>query len=330
MRGALSILSMKRVGWAIVLGTMLSAIFVGAQEAGSLDFASRPGPFLLSAGLYAAYCGFNAFGWALILRSFGYPITAAAAVPLWIRCEALRWLPGSVWNFGARAVEVRKLGVPQSIAAASMTFELMFSVASKVLFAVWGGFLFANQLHATPRVDIVVGTVVGVALLMAIVLRNKLDLAGRQYAAIKSACATAFTRKRLRDNLSLFAYYLCTGLLQGIALKFLVVAITGNGNVSTMVLVSANAAAWLAGFFALFAPGGIVVREAALATALATWLPPAECVSIALCWRLLQTIIEVVLVTLTVWQAADTSVSSQIATGIRNAAKWLSPEPKAR
>jgi uncharacterized membrane protein YbhN (UPF0104 family) len=149
-----------------------------------------------------------------------------------------------------------------------------------------------------------VGIAIGVGLAAGLILVSITFAFGKtrsafraRWAQIKPSLRAVFERSRWRENTALLLYYLCIGLLHGVALKCLVLALIGSHDVSTMSLVVANAAAWLVGFFAIFAPGGLVVREAALATALTAWFTPAESVSIAVSWRIMQIIVELVLLT---------------------------------
>ena len=59
-------------------------------------------------------------------------------------------------------------------------------------------------------------------------------------------------------------------------------------------MIAATALAWLIGFFAFFSPGGILVREAALAMLLLPWMPYEVGFSLAILSRFAQLIAEVV------------------------------------
>jgi len=70
-------------------------------------------------------------------------------------------------------------------------------------------------------------------------------------------------------------------------------AVTPESNVPLLAVIGANAAAWLIGFFAIMAPGGLVVREGAMATLLVAWLPAEQAIAAAIIWRFLQIAVEV-------------------------------------
>ncbi len=299
----------KLIGPTVALAMMLCAIWVGAQQTGLQVMFGRPWPLLAGIGLYALYCILNANAWLLVLKSLGYLIPAATGIPLWIRCESFRWLPGNVWNFGARSVETAQLGVPSSVGAVSMTCELGFSVISRLILAGYGGMLLADRLHTVltqwSSHAGLVGLGCGVALLtlaIMVVVRNKNRAVKAHWDNLTSIAKSVLDGERWKQNFRLLLYYVGIGCLHGLALKCLVVSLTGNHEVPLVGLISANAAAWLVGFFAIFAPGGLIVREAALATALSAWFSPTECLSIAISWRVVQTIVEFLLLACVLWQ----------------------------
>jgi uncharacterized membrane protein YbhN (UPF0104 family) len=64
--------------------------------------------------------------------------------------------------------------------------------------------------------------------------------------------------------------------------------------VSPAAAIGANAAGWLAGFFAIGVPGGIGVREAGAALLLSPIMPWQEAALAAALWRVLQIVAELV------------------------------------
>jgi hypothetical protein len=117
---------------------------------------------------------------------------------------------------------------------------------------------------------------------------------------IRSRLAGLFDRLReLRrtgidgpDLFKSFLFYIAMGLLNGATLVVIVRSFPEGTDCPIWAVIAANAVAWLVGFFALFAPGGLIVREACLASLLAPWMTPGHAITIALAWRLIQIIAE--------------------------------------
>jgi uncharacterized membrane protein YbhN (UPF0104 family) len=73
-----------------------------------------------------------------------------------------------------------------------------------------------------------------------------------------------------------------------------------------VAVLSAMSIAWLCGFLAVFAPGGLMVREAAFAAMLLPWMAPTEALSVAVVARLAQFVAEAVT---TLWVLAERAIA---------------------
>jgi hypothetical protein len=262
----------------------------------------------LAAVLYALFCLANAGGWWLILVAWAQQVPARDAICLWIRCESLRWLPGSIWNFGARAVDVARREVPHAICGASMILELLFAVGSRVVLVFAAGLgsdpqglSWLTQLFSSHGAVLAggVGLLAAITAVMAIASGRRTSQLWPQLAA---ACAAVPRAPRLRITWAVIAgYYLATSVVQGLSFLCVVRGIHPDCAARSLALIVINSVAWLAGFFAVFAPGGLVVREACLAAALTKWCSPAESITIAVAWRVLQIVVEAIALVIVVW-----------------------------
>jgi uncharacterized membrane protein YbhN (UPF0104 family) len=240
----------------------------------------------------------NAFGWVLVLRSLGQPIRAWQGVRLWLVSETLRWLPGSVWSFFSRVAQAKLAGVPAATASLSLPLELLLTIAAWGLAAV-GGLGFSGAagvvLARLPGVWValfVVGLAVSIGSALAIGrflpatrLARKLRGLGEGLEALREA--------RPRPSLLAGTLVLFTALclLNGAAF-FAVLRSVCDAPPPLLAAVGINAAGWLMGFFAFFAPAGLGVREGGMAGMLAPLMPIDAAVVGVLLWRLLQVLVE--------------------------------------
>lgn len=251
----------------------------------------------LSIALVAAlgYRIANAHGWNLSLKSLGQTRPSRETLRIWLTSEACRWLPGSVWGYGSRAYQANKAGVPLVTASASLFLEIALTVLAWVTIAAVG---FALQPEAFLQVvDWNIVRIVGIAGAIFGVFVGVTAFASK---SIKGWVANRFERvakqvqslRQLKPNarqaFSTWAYYVGMCTLNGIAFCFVLNAVTADCSVPWIVVIAANAVAWLVGFFALFAPGGLVVREGTLALILAPWMPAEQAIAAAIVWRLVQ------------------------------------------
>jgi hypothetical protein len=91
----------------------------------------------------------------------------------------------------------------------------------------------------------------------------------------------------------LLLYFICW-LAYGTSGVFLIEALGFGPVVSVVDVVATFVAAWMIGFLSFVTPGGIGVREAALALLLGATLPTPEAITVALLARLSWTLVEMI------------------------------------
>jgi hypothetical protein len=264
--------------------------------------ALAAGPLALGLVLCLVYRVVNAYGWALVSRALGQPMKGTTGVRIWLMSEAFRWLPGSGWAYGSRAVLASRRGVPAATAAASVLLELLLTVAAWGLVAQVGWDAFrdpARRLAAVAPPALVIGCVV---LMMAAVpagwalASRSPGFAGRLGGLRGRFRALRQIRPDYRSLAVAFIFYVLMCFMNGFVFETVLLASPGGARCPLRAAIAANALAWLVGFFAFMAPGGLVVREGCLATLLAAWIPVEQAVVVALAWRSLQIAAEVLCV----------------------------------
>ncbi len=262
--------------------------------------AMAVGPILIAFVLCVFHRIVNAHGWTMVLRGQGQTMSTSQGARIWLASEACRWLPGSVWSYGSRAVLATKAGVPPAIAAASLMWELILTILAWMIVAAVGVLCWQgptpeallrglNSFAGHPWLSTLV--LLGVALALgAFALKS----ASRRIARLATALKN-FGRfgMRIRSFLCVLGFYLTMVLLNGATLLQVVHAEPVGFRCPFSVVVTANSIGWLAGLFALFAPGGLVVREASIVVLLSGWLPTEQALTVALAWRGLQIAAEI-------------------------------------
>jgi len=287
---ALGVLSV--IGMGAVLRTIFQSIDLGIDRIAKV-------PLVVSLGLCLVSRVINAYGWSLSVRALGQRIGGGAGIRIWLLSESCRWIPGSVWGVGSRAVLAVRHGVAPAIAGASVVLEVLLSVAGWVLVALSGWFFLPglDVLRMTPRMTLATGgigllAIFGVPLGWAWLAR---DSGGQALFAKFRGRAEMLSRVR-PDGFALtvaLAFSTAMVLLNGLVFAAVLAAMPGGSACPITAAVAANAIAWLAGFFAIFAPGGLIVREGCLAALLTAWIPLPQAVVTTLVWRAVQIISEI-------------------------------------
>ncbi len=285
----LGIAAMMARGLATHGGTMVEA--AGRMSLGALG---------VSLILSLAYRAINASGWGLVLGALGEPVEPVAGARIWLASEACRWLPGSVWAFGSRALLATRRGLHGPTVAASVVLELAITVASWAILAALGWIL--GDFRPPPAPQWLVGlatparlaVAAGVALAGLVVVFRCGPFRRKLRGLLDRLDALRASHLRPRRLIAPFAFFAAMAVFNGLALAPIVWSVPGGPTCPLVTILAANAAAWLAGFFAIFAPGGLVVREACLAALLAPWIGAETAIAVALAWRLVQVVAEIV------------------------------------
>ncbi len=237
----------------------------------------------------------NAHGWSYVLDALGQKLKPTIALRIWLTSEACRWLPGSVWSYGSRTLQARRQGISAMAAGSSLLLELLLTVFAWCVVAAIGMYVyreaFASQLDKIPDhvvrltgqiLLILALAVVGMSRAFHISLSAKFEMLQHQLYTLTAM------RPNKRSAFVALAYYVAMCFLHGIAFKVILDAAVPHSDVPLLAACTANGVSWLIGFFAILAPGGLVVRESVLAAMLATWMPGDHALAAAIIWRLVQ------------------------------------------
>jgi uncharacterized membrane protein YbhN (UPF0104 family) len=194
--------------------------------------------------------------WRRILVGWNAHLPFGVAARIWFVSNLGKYLPGKVWSIAAMSVMAREHGVSPVAAAGSSVLIQIVTVATGIVLVIFTGISAVDQ----PAVAIVIGVVLVVGLALLPVLLPRLaaiaaNLTGKtiEVAPLKGS---VLWLSIVRSLVSWIAY--------GIAFQLFVVGILGKSSGATLSYIAVYAASYIIGFLALFAPGGVVVRESAL------------------------------------------------------------------
>lgn len=269
------------------------------------------------------YRAINPYGWALVLSGLGYKTNTSQSIRIWLLSESRRWLPGGVWSYASRAVQAGKMGVPIAVASASMLVELLITMAAAVVVSAIGLLLYYQQFSDSLRQLLVEKTggnllpIIAGALLAVSAVGILGFLARRKIVSKFRGLAERFTGLRgvslnRSKLLTALGYMSVMAVLNGCVNLMLLPTVDSSSAVPVLVMVAATATAWIVGLLAFFSPGGLLVREAALAALLLPWMPYEAGITLAVLSRMAQLFAEVVCMAPVLW--LDERVESVAAT----------------
>jgi uncharacterized membrane protein YbhN (UPF0104 family) len=214
-----------------------------------------------------------AFVWLQILRRLGIEPRRRWA-GIYMQAQLGKYIPGSVWQYAGRAALARGEDIPLRLATVSLTIELAGSViAAGLVTSLIGG---------VPAV-----TAIAAAALFALA---GWKLAGKRLDLLRRMKASLAMRATFETTL----LYLPIWLLLGLCFWLTARALFHLGFSQSGYYAGAFTVAWLVGLVAVFAPGGLGVREAVLVALLRSRTGTADAVLLAAASRVLLTTVDLV------------------------------------
>ena len=297
--------TIKKYATAILTATVVAMIALTAwklNEQYQLTAPLTTISFGFGTAMAVIYRIVNPLGWAWVLRGMGQSVDCLAATRIWLLAESRRWLPGGIWGYASRAVAAKEIGVSRTAASASMAIELLVTILAAVVVSAIGVAMHYSELSSSAGeliansgmsqqwgmwIALSAATFCVVAFAMRKTLKRKLTKASAKFASLGGVKVKP---KWLASSLG---YLILMAALNGSVNSVLLPAID-SASVPLVAMIAATAAAWIIGFFAIFSPGGILVREAALATLLLPWLSWETGFALAILSRFAQLIAEVI------------------------------------
>lgn len=224
--------------------------------------------------------------WRRILTGWKAYLSFGVAARIWFVSNLGKYLPGKVWSIAAMGVMARQQAVSPVAAAGSSILIQLVTVATGIALVLVTGIRAVDQ----PVLAIVIGVILaaGIATMPALLPRLA------RVAASLTGKAIEVPPVPLSSLWLAVAGSLLSWITYGLAFQLFVVGVLGGAAGATTSYIAVYAASYIIGFLALFAPGGVVVRESALVAGMVRLglATQADAFAVAVASRLWLTIVE--------------------------------------
>ena len=279
----------KRALEALVVGAALLflglSLYRGWGEAGRCLRGARPWPLALSFALTLLHLLLGALGWRMAVRHLGGTLDLRRGMRVYFLSNLGRYLPGTFWYAAGRAYLGQQEDVPTALIATSLAMEVALILVSGAL------------LSALALPSLLPGRG-GLYLLAAVATLGLAALHPRPMNFLLGLLARLLHRQGVGFvagyPLGLLALYLLIWAVAGAAFFLLLGSIYPVPLAWLPTVAAIYAASWIVGFLTPFAPGGLGVREGALALLLGRYVPLPVATAAALLSRLWLTLGEAV------------------------------------
>ena len=231
--------------------------------------------FLGASAMFAIFLlVFRAMSWRKALKGFGYRLPHRAAARIWSVSELARYLPGAIWQVVGRVYLCKPYDIPKEIVVTSQILEVCIFLFANVLVAGACLLWFAQKMMASSDGRPWLITALALVPMLALLLHPKIFYTAANY--ILKRAGKPIIVKRLRGRkLIVLLFWMILGLLwQSLAVYIIVDPVLPGLKLAWWwVVAGAYALAWIAGFLAFWAPGGIGVRELVFVATMQAILP---------------------------------------------------------
>ena len=203
--------------------------------------------------------------WTVSLRWCAQRIRYVDAARVWFTANLARFLPGAVWQFASLAVMSARYGLSAMAATATVLLEQIVLLFTGLLVLAA---LTPSVLHATWwQAALVVAAVLGA---VGLALPRPGGRLGRWIETRVPAVRLLWSQLGPAQLLVFTLMLVLPWLLYGVAFRLLALGLLDHPIGSWSDYVAAFTGSYVAGIIAVFAPAGLLVREAALVKALMT------------------------------------------------------------
>jgi uncharacterized membrane protein YbhN (UPF0104 family) len=245
---------------------------------------------VVSTTLLAAYYLMFVVGWQWILRALDIRVSYGIALQAEMASMLAKYVPGGVWTPAARIVWLKKTGVQAHtpLVLSSILLEAGLSAVSGVIVFL-AGVALARDADA-PLIELGLFAVVVATLLHPRVFRWIAHRVFRRFGGIE------LPPLRFPTLIGLLVYYSASWVVGGAALFFLLRAVGGSPDPSSVVYLGGTAAVGaIVAVLSVLAPSGLGVREASMYGLLLAVTTPAVALSAVVVNRIAITFVEALL-----------------------------------
>ncbi|MEO8480031.1 MAG: lysylphosphatidylglycerol synthase domain-containing protein [Gemmatimonadota bacterium] len=254
----------------------------GTIQMSSAEFELHPEWLVLS--LLATWAMYAALveGWRRLVIGWGHRLPWLRAARIWILSSIAAFIPGRVWGFAGMALMSERAGVRGGAAAAAAVVMQVLSIGTGVGVAAIAMGPEIGAYRAGASVALTILGVIAISSTVALGNQRFLDwlwrLARRENAAPSAPRWPALLESALINVLAWLGY--------GVAFWALARGILPDAHLPLRVAVGTYAVSYIAGYLAVFTPGGLGVRELFLVGLLTPSLGAEAAVALSLGSRL--------------------------------------------
>lgn len=284
------------LAWAV--WNQHAAIIEAARHVSTFQLT---GIFLIMLPIYPL----SVLAWYRLVTALGGKVTLKEGFAIWMLSNVARLLPGTIWQWIGRGYLAGEYGVSATQATLSIAYEIALVVMTALVVGLASVPLWPVHL-ALPWWLSLAGLVPAVFL-----WPTTLPAVVRAYQRVRKLPNDPVPRLSIAVLLSVFGLNTAQLLVNGAAIWYLVSLFAPQPPIHILAYAGMYALTWLLGYVTIVSPGGLGVADASLAGLLAAQIAASVGSAVALLYRILLLVSEVVVTVITI------AIHPKILTSIR-------------
>lgn len=232
------------------------------------------------------------FVWKFLIRSMGERINTLSALRIWFISNLGRYIPGKVFQVAGLVYLTSREGISRSKAVQSVLYSqitangLGLFMGLGLLSLNKSGGSFPNHFHIA---------LILIAVFIIILWFPTLFMRSSNFMLKKMKKEIIEQSVSQKNYIIYLILQVINWILMSVAFLFLISSYTDISVVKDPVLIFILPLSWTIGLLAVFAPGGVGVREGAMSYWLSMFIPIQYALVLPWIYRLLNTLVEVIL-----------------------------------
>ena len=294
----------KALGIAIKAALTLVVIYFVAYQLTEtwhavLEFKWRLNIPLIALSLVLHLITFALFAWVwcLLMVGFGHHVPLRHGFKVAYIANLGRYIPGRIWPVFGMLYVANQIKIPKETAVTSWGIAQLYAIPPSLVVALTGMWLFPEMLAGGwgefLKGQLPVLSTLTAAISVCLLFLPKLVVRFLNFFLVKFKRTPVHFDLTVGRAISIYFGYLVSWTVYGLAFWIFLLSLSPEHQIGPGAAIGAFVTAYQAGYFMIFAPGGIGARELVMSATLAPFIGPAS-VGVAVAARIWNTLSDVV------------------------------------
>lgn len=240
---------------------------------------------------------FNVFSWHLLTKALSLRVSFKDNLRIWTFSNLTRFIPGKIWQYPSRVLLLSEKKIDSFVSGAATLIEILLNFSSASIVVGLSFLLWKFPKELTNYRLLLIALMIVPLFIIFLFNKKSLSLFSRLFKRITHRKITGLEKIKI-SYFKIFPLLIIFALRFCITSAFLLFLINGFIQISFVnyiFILGVSTFSWLLGYLSFFSPAGLGVAEISLATLLSPVAPFSVGSIIAIVFRIITLITELIL-----------------------------------